>query len=90
MGVKIKNGAWFDEAPVKTIREHFEVAGSIGFGNSRHCDTYQNIDDAIEGNNKKRNKGDEYDAYWNNQDEIITKVTVITEIVKVIKSEDKI
>ena len=88
--VILKDWAWGTEAPIKRIDEHFEVATARGFTNSRHVETFKSAEEAEEKFGKKRAKGDEYDSYWNNQDEVITKVTVITEIVKIIKSEDKV
>ena len=88
--VKIKDWAWGTETPIKKTFKHFEVSGSIGYGNSKHFGVYDTQEEAENEWNKKRNKNDGHDNYWNNQDEIITKVTVIREIVKVIKSEDKV
>ena len=88
--LKIKDWAWGTETPIKKTTEHFEVSGSIDYSNSKHSGVYNSQDEAENEWNKKRSKNDSYDDYWNNQDEIITKVTIITEIVKVIKSEDKV
>jgi hypothetical protein len=88
--IEIKDCAWGTTAPIKVITEHYEVAGSHSFGNGRHIETFESVESAEEMYGKKRRKNDNSDDYWNDQDEIITKVTVITQIVKVIKSEDKI
>jgi len=86
----LKNWAWGYETPIKKTSEHFEVSTSNDFGNSKHCENFKSIDEAVDMYGKKRNKGDRYDDYWNGEDEIVTKVTIITEIVKIIHSKDKV
>lgn len=53
-------------------------------------ETFTNEKDAIAHAKKTRNKGNEYDAYWNDADNVVRKVTKIVEMVATIKKEDKI
>lgn len=87
--VFIEDCAWEKNPMVKTESVTFEVASEKGYGNSRHPDTFEDVDNAIEYASKKRNKKDGYDDSHNEQNEIITKVTTIREIVAIVKSEDK-
>lgn len=74
---------------VKTVDIEFQISTTRDYGNSRRVDTFDNIDDAVDCATTKRNKGDEYDDYHNKQNEVITKVTTIKEIVKVILANEK-
>lgn len=87
---EIPDCSWNKTPSMTTLSKHLECSTSHNFGNGRHVDCPQNIDDVIEHFSKKRNKGDEHDSYWNAQSEIITKVTTIKEVVAIIKPEDKV
>lgn len=82
--------AWNKNPQVKTEFTRFEISGSHGYGNGRHPETFKNLGDAIEfAKTKKAFPNSEHNDYWNNQSEVITKVTVITEIVRIVRPEEK-
>ena len=87
--VRLENHAWNKDCPKKKQATHYEVATEKGYANSRHPEIYYNYVSAFQFASTKRNKNDEHDEYWNNQREVITKVTTIKEIVAIVKSEDK-
>jgi hypothetical protein len=87
--VILENHAWNKDCPKKKQATHYEVATEKGYANSRHPEIYYNYVSAFQFASTKRNKNDEHDEYWNNQREVITKVTTVKEIVAIVKSEDK-
>ena len=68
---------------------HYTISTARDYGNSTHSEMPDNLGKAIEIAKTKRKKGDEYDEYWNKQTEVITKVTIIKEIVRIVKPEEK-
>jgi len=87
--VILENHAWSKDCPKKKQATHYEVATEKGYANSRHPEIYYNYVSAFQFASSKRNKNDGHDEYWNNQREVITKVTTVKEIVAIVKSEDK-
>jgi len=72
---------------------HYEIASSKDYSNGRHVipsEINQSLTSCIKYAQELRDKNDGRDAYWNNQDEIITKVTTTKEVVHIVRSEDKI
>lgn len=88
--VYLEQCAWNKNPKVKKVDICYEISTEKEYGNSRRNEKPDNIEEAIKLAITKRNKGDEYDTYHNSQNEVITKVTTIREIVKLIKAEEKI
>ena len=81
--------AWGKTHPFAKVGQHLQASSSIGYTNSRHSDCPQDLDEAIEKFSEKFKGNKEYSEYWDNQSEVITKITTITEVVAIIQPEDK-
>lgn len=81
--------SWGHTQPLTTIKHHLEAASSHGYTNSKHASCPQDLNEAIEKFSKKFEGIKQYAEYWDNQSEIITKVTTIEEVIVVVSPEDK-
>ena len=68
---------------------HYTISTARDYGNSTHSEMPDNLSEAVAIAKIKRKKGDEYDEYWNKQTEVITKITTIREIIRIVKPEEK-
>lgn len=90
--IKLQDCVWGTDHPTVKKRQHYEVASAKGFGNSRHSETFSELNPAIEFAKNYHNNlpaDSEYVSYWFSQSEVITRVTTITEIVRVVSPFDK-
>lgn len=87
--INLPNACWGPNFPIIRVNHHLEASDDKGFTNGRYTDCPQDLEEAIEHYSKLRNKGDEYDDLRNSYAEVITKVTVITEIQAIVYPEDK-
>lgn len=87
--IHLKTCVWKQDIKKRTIDMFYEISDERDYGNSRRYEHYKTEEEAIKIASMKSNKGNEYDIYWNNQSEVITKVTTIREIVRIIKPEEK-
>ena len=92
----LKDCAWGETFPRKTINESWEVSGSRSYTNGCHGGTRpNNLSEAIRRAKRLHTvenspqMSDENRKYWNNQDEVITKITTIKEVVSVVESHRK-
>jgi hypothetical protein len=88
--VSLPNCVWAKTYPVISKHTHFEIATERDYGNSHRSEKYSDKDRAIAEALKKRTKRDEYDDYHNGQSEVITQVTIIKEIIRVIQPDEKV
>lgn len=88
--IYVPDCAWDKNPLIHREYTHYEISSSHGYGNSRHSKTFDNLEDAVKfAKNKFHLPESEHAEYWDKQDEIITKVTTISEIVRVVKSAEK-
>lgn len=88
--VIIPNWSWGTETPVITEDVTFEIAPSNDYGNGRHPETFSNQNEAVEfAETKKVMPDKKHEEYWNSKHEVITKVTTIREIVRIVVPSEK-
>ena len=86
---QLENCSWGKEFPVLSTSKYVEVSSSHNYTNGRNADSPRTVEEAIKEASIMRDKNDEYNDYWNNQDEIITEVITIRKVVAIVESKDK-
>lgn len=88
--IHLKTCVWNKDIKKRTVNTVYEISNERDYGNSRRFEHPETIEEAIKIASTKRTECGEHNDYHNSQSEVITKVTTIREIVKIIKPEEKI
>lgn len=88
--IHLKTCVWNKDIKKRTVNTVYEISTEKDYGNSRSSELPENEEEAIKIATKKRTDCGNYNDYHNSQSEVITKITTIREIVRIITPEEKI
>lgn len=88
--IHLETCVWQKDIKKRTVKTVYEISSERDYGNSRRYKHPETQEEAIDIAIKKTTDCGEYNDYHNSQSEVITKVTTIREIVRIIKPEEKI
>ena len=88
--IHLETCVWNKDIKKRTINTVYEISSERDYGNSMRFERPKTEEEAIRIASTKITQCGEYNDYHNSKTEVITKVTTIREIVRIIKPEEKI